>query len=220
MKDSLFSQYPNFEFCSSVCASAKKSAAEEQRTRESNETSAAEYQERVYEAQQRAQSSKIDELIRLQREANRIAEEESEARSLGISRKELVERNERRRQEEPARLERQRKEEQIKLKQESDRKHDLVVLEEERLAKLEGITRDEWRERKATIARKAIAENELQRKKGMRLTFIGNTAFLVVTAVLFVWVCTLLTIPFVISTNIALAIIIPLIIFMSFFLLA
>jgi hypothetical protein len=117
MKDSLFSQYPNFEFCSSVCASAKKSAAEEQRTREYNETSAAEYQERVYEAQQRAQSSKIDELIRLQREANRIAEEESEARSLGISRKELVERHERRRQEEPARLERQRKEEQIKLKQ-------------------------------------------------------------------------------------------------------
>jgi small-conductance mechanosensitive channel len=111
MKDGLFSSYPNFEFCSSVCASAKREASEEQRTRESAERSDAEYQSKAYEAQQKiyeaqqraneaqqlAQTAKLDELIRLQRESNIIAEDESEARSLGISRRELLARREKKR---------------------------------------------------------------------------------------------------------------------------
>jgi hypothetical protein len=95
VRDGLFSSYPNFEFCSSVCAGAKREANEQQRDRESAESQAAEYQQRAFEAQKRAQASQLDELIRLQKEANRIAEEESEARSLGISREELHKRRER-----------------------------------------------------------------------------------------------------------------------------
>ena len=76
IRDGLFSSYPNFEFCSYVCASAKKEAAEAQRKRESAETSEADYQSRAFDAHQRAQSSKIDELIRLQKEGNKIAEED------------------------------------------------------------------------------------------------------------------------------------------------
>jgi hypothetical protein len=198
VRDGLFSSYPNFEFCSSVCAGAKREANEQQRDRESAESQAAEYQQRAFEAQKRAQTSQLDELIRLQKEANRIAEEESEARSLGISRKELLARQERQLEEESNRRK--------ALKIEEDRRwRAALISREEGLARLEGLTREEWRARKSIAARKEIA---LRDKEERRLFVNRSIGCLSIISVLFVLLCTAIKISLGIVVTIAIVILI------------
>lgn len=79
IKDGLFSQYPNFEFCSSVCASAKREAHEQQRNSEKRATEFYEHQQRE-QARVRNYQSNENQLV--SQSLNNLTEEDNHQRRL------------------------------------------------------------------------------------------------------------------------------------------